>query len=134
MHRGDLQHALVRILPESVGIYHSRRLQSYTRLPSGEIRLVFQDGSQANCDVLIGADGLKSSVRKVFMQDEARLAQDQKTADAILASSEPTWTGSVAFRELVPLARLQKDEETRRLVIPRCPTQVSPSKLTLLHL
>ncbi len=53
------------------------------------------------------------------MHDEAEAARrrgDARGAENILASVEPTWTGSVAYRALVP--------PTTPLVVHQCPTQV----------
>lgn len=60
IHRADLQ----RILSEAVGAEHiqlSRRLRSIEEGPT--IKLLFEDGHQATCDYLFGADGIKSAVR-----------------------------------------------------------------------
>ncbi|KAF9043792.1 FAD/NAD(P)-binding domain-containing protein [Hymenopellis radicata] len=128
VHRAELQHALLKKLSGSSHTIHlSKRLQSYTREPSGKLQLTFSDGSLASCDILIGADGIKSVVRRQLMHDEAEVARrrgDARGAEDILASIEPTWTGSIAYRALVPPSRLiQKDADTRRLVVPQCPTQ-----------
>ncbi len=75
----------------------------------------------------MGADGIHSAVRAQLMQDEAQIALHSGRPDAaeeILTSIEPFWTGSIAYRELAPLARLQKDADTRKLRIPLHPTQV----------
>ncbi|KAK0199926.1 hypothetical protein DFS33DRAFT_1399586 [Desarmillaria ectypa] len=125
-HRGQLQQSFLQYLPPSCPIHYSKRLQSYSQQPSGEIQLMFHDGAHATCDVLVGADGIHSTVRAQLMQDEAQIALRSgrpDTAEEILASIEPIWTGSIAYRELAPLARLQKDTDTRELRIPLHPTQ-----------
>jgi len=49
------------------------------------IELTFANGNTAHCDVLIGADGIKSAVR-----------------DALFPTESPQFTGYVAWRGLVP--------------------------------
>ncbi|MBL7706175.1 MAG: FAD-dependent monooxygenase [Taibaiella sp.] len=60
IHRADLQ----RILAAAVGDEHillSRRLKSIEK--GSKIKLLFEDDHQATCDLLFGADGIKSVVR-----------------------------------------------------------------------
>lgn len=60
IHRADLQ----RILSEALGAEHillSKRLKSIVEGPV--IKLLFEDGHEATCDYLFGADGIKSIVR-----------------------------------------------------------------------
>ncbi|KAL1664867.1 hypothetical protein GGF50DRAFT_53865 [Schizophyllum commune] len=92
-HRADFQGMILRHLPPSVRVHLSHRLVGFTESPRGftesprvspsssspfaspspsssttadstEIRLEFEDGATATCDVLIGADGLRSRVRR----------------------------------------------------------------------
>ncbi len=66
LRRADLYSAL-HDLTESRGIavHHGKRLTGAERSPSGETA-VFADGSAASGDVLIGADGLRSAVRRLI--------------------------------------------------------------------
>jgi salicylate hydroxylase len=71
--------------------------------------LHFQDGSTATCDILIGADGLKSAVRKTIFQDAATLAESQhRNADAIELRdlSQLRFSGVFSYRTLIPAAKL----------------------------
>lgn len=96
IHRSNLLKALQSALPSFNSplctIHTSHRLVSYTRTPSaphsmplqeheqpdipasgpghesGPITLHFSDGTTATADVLIGADGIRSTVRKVMFQ------------------------------------------------------------------
>ncbi len=64
IHRADLQ----MILADAVGWEHislSKRLSAAEQHPDG-FRLHFEDGSDAGCGILIGADGIRSVVRQCF--------------------------------------------------------------------
>lgn len=121
-HRADFQGLLIQHLPQSLRIQYSKRLQSYDRLPSGQLELHFQDGSQTTCDVLVGADGIKSAVRSLLLHEQAEVAVaggHQEEANVLLDSIAPTWTGTVAYRFLVPPEKLK---EISTVEVPNCAT------------
>ena len=63
------RHALHQVLLEAVGEEHlqlNKRLQSGIREEDGSYTLQFTDGTTANHDYVIGADGLRSVVRQLF--------------------------------------------------------------------
>ena len=65
------------------------------------IHLHFRDGSTAVCDVLIGADGIKSAVRSCMLRELAEKAQAagrQQEAKEHLAGIQPLWSGASMFR------------------------------------
>ncbi|KAF8075333.1 hypothetical protein FPV67DRAFT_1728536 [Lyophyllum atratum] len=109
-HRADFQQVLLRRLPESCRIHCSKRLRSYTQRPSGPIELLFEDGSTTACDVLIGADGLKSAVRRTFLDEKVTRARSEgrhtEVAD-IHASIDPVWSGTSAYRALISAESLR---------------------------
>ncbi|RXW17572.1 hypothetical protein EST38_g8284 [Candolleomyces aberdarensis] len=108
-HRPDFQNALLQNMPRSTRIHCSKRLRSYIQRPTGPIELYFEDGTTATCDILIGADGLKSAVRRSMYTEKARIAQsEQKMREAMEceASIEPVWSGTNAYRALIPAERL----------------------------
>ena len=78
-----------------------KRLSDYTCLRSGGYQLNFADGTTAECDVLIGADGVRSVVRRRMFEDAAK-ARGQP---ALLKHIEPFFSGTVAYRVLVPRER-----------------------------
>ncbi|RDB27667.1 Salicylate hydroxylase [Hypsizygus marmoreus] len=104
-HRADFQQVLLRRLPETCQAHCSKRLRSYIQRPSEPIELLFEDGSTTTCDVLIGADGLKSAVRRSFMDEKAERAQSQ--AADLNALIDPVWSGTNAYRALIPAERLK---------------------------
>jgi len=87
MHRADLMSALEQAVPKGV-VRFAKRAQSATQ--SGDkVVLRFTDGSEEMLDALIGADGIHSVVRT-----------------SILGPENPRFTGVVAYRAVVPTARL----------------------------
>lgn len=85
-HRASLQRALVEALPGSVELGLGKKLQgvevkSDDEQADGGVRVSFADGSVVEADLLVGADGIHSKIRK-------QLAPDH----------ELKWTGMVAFR------------------------------------
>jgi len=61
--RPDLQELLVKTLPEGT-IENGKKVSGYTILPnSGGVRVRCEDGTEVECDVFIGADGIWSATR-----------------------------------------------------------------------
>jgi salicylate hydroxylase len=90
LHRADLHDALIdgvrRIKPDAIHL--GARCVGFEQDAAG-VRLALADGRQAQGDVLVGADGLHSAVRRqLFGEDQAR------------------FTGGVAWRGVVPVSRL----------------------------
>ncbi|TDL26047.1 salicylate hydroxylase, partial [Rickenella mellea] len=121
MHRADFQQVLAkRINAECT--HFSRRLVNYTyrlSLRGKEIVLHFSDGSQATCDILVGADGIKSATRSVMLscpgEDKCNAAtagrQNSPHTDSQseIPKGNVVWSGSVAYRHLI-----SPDELSRR--------------------
>jgi salicylate hydroxylase len=92
LHRADLHELLAataRKLKSDV-IRLSRRATGFTETASG-ITLHFADGSTEQGDILVGADGLKSTI-----------------ARQIVGEVPATYTGDAAWRITVPVERLPK--------------------------
>jgi len=83
MHRGDLMTALENRLPSGV-VEMGRRVSG-----AADGRIEFTDGSAVSADVIVGADGIHSAVRT-----------------SLLGREQPTFTGVVAFRAVVPTERV----------------------------
>ncbi|KAF8193048.1 salicylate hydroxylase [Pholiota molesta] len=88
-HRADLQQTLVSSLHGRLHLAH--RFASYAEA-GDKIRIQFENGATATCDLLIGMDGIRSTVRKSVLAH-------QGIPDA--PSVEPVWSGTVAYRGLV---------------------------------
>ncbi|KAL2061529.1 hypothetical protein VTL71DRAFT_6906 [Oculimacula yallundae] len=84
-HRGHLQQALLKHVPRDT-IHLKKKLVSAT-VQDGDcgVKMEFGDGSTAMADLLIGADGIGSGVRKSFAPD-----------------FELEWSGHTAFRGIFP--------------------------------
>jgi len=67
LHRAELQKALVHALPQD-SIHLNHLFQNYEQL-SDRIVARFSDGSQFECDALIGADGIHSRAREQLLKD-----------------------------------------------------------------
>ncbi|MHA6628167.1 FAD-dependent oxidoreductase [Pseudonocardia sichuanensis] len=48
-------------------VHFDRTFTHYEELPSGRVRAVFADGSDAVGDLIVGADGVRSAVRRQFL-------------------------------------------------------------------
>ncbi|WP_336721273.1 FAD-dependent monooxygenase [Acinetobacter soli] len=88
IHRADIIHALAELFPIE-HIQFSKRLCHLEQHASG-IALSFEDGTQQQFDVVIGADGIHSRVRSALFGEES-----------------PRFTGIVSFRSVVPTERVQ---------------------------
>ncbi len=87
IHRGDCLKALEAALPAGV-IRLSKRAVALEQ-STGRVNVAFTDGSSAQVDALIGADGIHSVVCRELFGPES-----------------PEFTGLVSYRAIVPRARL----------------------------
>ncbi|MEK7946749.1 FAD-dependent monooxygenase [Pigmentiphaga sp. YJ18] len=88
MHRADLLAALEQAVPAAT-IHLGKRTVGIDEGADG-ITVRFEDGTSQRVDVLVGADGIHSTVRKHLLGDEY-----------------PDFTGVVAYRAVVPASRLE---------------------------
>ncbi|TAL77135.1 MAG: salicylate hydroxylase [Burkholderiaceae bacterium] len=87
MHRADLMTALEAAVPSEYVRLGKRTIQ--VRDDGDGVTVQFEDGSHEKVDVLIGADGIHSTVRT-----------------AMLGKEQPQFTGVVAYRAVVPVEKL----------------------------
>ncbi|CDO69443.1 hypothetical protein BN946_scf184817.g3 [Trametes cinnabarina] len=119
MHRADMVAVLVKNLPASCSIHTSKRLTHYTetaRAVGGrEDRTVytlhFADGTTAETDVLIGADGIKSKTRTALYDlahaRECEKGVSKEECERCMRAT-PKWTGTVGYRYLIPAERMRE--------------------------
>ncbi|KAH8916857.1 FAD/NAD(P)-binding domain-containing protein [Atractiella rhizophila] len=98
IHRAEFLDLLVSRLHPSVAVF-SKRLVSLHSPSQGQAatRLSFLDGTSAEADLVIGADGIKSVVRKWMYQG----VEGGRYVD-------PQFTGTSAYRGMVPMEKAVK--------------------------
>jgi salicylate hydroxylase len=72
IHRADLHRCLASLLPD--GAVETGRACVRVEERADDVRLHFEDGSVETADLVIGADGVHSVVRRSVVRDEARFA------------------------------------------------------------
>ena len=82
---------------------------TYKDTPPGPITLFFEDDATAQCDLLVGADGVRSTVRAVLFEDLAEAAQEEAIAEKCRAYVDAKWAGLVGYRALVPTDALKAE-------------------------
>lgn len=92
--------------------FTNKRLISYTQSKSRQprVQLYFQDGSTEMCDVLIGADGVKSTARNCLVEELAQIARSEgrhHDAQKVLASAQAKWSGTIAYRSIISAEKLR---------------------------
>ncbi|KAH9916544.1 uncharacterized protein B0H18DRAFT_1038242 [Fomitopsis serialis] len=110
-YRSHLLGCLRKHVPDSCHIHFDKRLESYTKLPTGDIRLIFTNGTQATHDLVVGCDGVRSTVRALLYRslgEEAERAGEQSKASEYSSKADPVWSGNVAYRGLAPRAVLEE--------------------------
>jgi salicylate hydroxylase len=88
-HRADLHDVLRRALPPDC-IVLNRKCTGVRQLPDRAV-LAFADGSEADSDVVVAADGIHSAVRA-----------------ALFGPDQPRFTGHICWRGLVPTSALPR--------------------------
>lgn len=88
-HRGDLHEALTALVPSEV-VQRNKHVVGLEGDASSPV-LRFEDGSRAEADVLIAADGVHSVVRA-----------------SLFGASEPRFTGRVAYRAVIPREKVNE--------------------------
>ncbi|EJD50169.1 FAD/NAD(P)-binding domain-containing protein [Auricularia subglabra TFB-10046 SS5] len=104
-HRADLRAAFARNIGRfaSVRVHFNKRLTSLrVGVPAppsvtGTYELRFAGGTKAACDVLVGADGVRSPVRRAMLHLESESGAD------VREYAPPVWSGECVYRALVPM-------------------------------
>ncbi|KAJ5890502.1 FAD-binding monooxygenase [Penicillium subrubescens] len=86
--RTRLQSALLSQVPEGI-LQYDKKLTYLETLPGGGVRLLFHDQTEAVADLVVGADGIQSIVRRT-----------------LLPGHHLSFTGTIAWRVIVPKANL----------------------------
>lgn len=88
MHRGDMLQLLVDAVEPNT-VRFGKRAVGIDNAPGGGVRVTFDDGTVAEADLVIGADGVNSTIREILQGAEP-----------------PVFTGTVAYRSIFPVSRL----------------------------
>ncbi|KAL6308500.1 hypothetical protein BKA93DRAFT_725368 [Sparassis latifolia] len=121
LHRADLLDVLRYSLPTSYTIHTAKRLVCYaeTQDSTGKpiLTLYFTDGTTAETDVLVGADGLKSATRGCMYtlahERDCTPCTDVLTCPRC-AVVTPQWSGMIIWRCLIPEERLRSVNPAHR--------------------
>ncbi|KAI0643646.1 FAD/NAD-P-binding domain-containing protein [Trametes meyenii] len=105
-HRGDLQKVFIDGILKPERVHLHKRVESYTQPTesSEQITVHFQDGTAAKCDLLVGADGIKSRVRGIMckhLADSAEAVGRGDDATFLRSCADAIFSGTVAYRGLV---------------------------------
>ena len=74
---------------------------------TSSIRLKFVDGTTATTDILIGADGIRSVVRKTMFEAASKDSSNDRTD--LKQYINATFTGMTVYRSLVSAEALRKE-------------------------
>jgi 2-polyprenyl-6-methoxyphenol hydroxylase-like FAD-dependent oxidoreductase len=96
MHRADLHEALTSIIPPEI-IHLNKKLVRLEQ-NGGPVTLFFADGTTAQADAVIGADGVHSVVR-----------------DIVIGPDKPIHRGRIAYRAVFSSSRLPKEISRSRV-------------------
>ncbi|KAG2076333.1 FAD/NAD(P)-binding domain-containing protein [Suillus decipiens] len=103
LQRQHLVDIFKQYLPSSCSLHFNKRLTRYDKQLSGSLILHFADDTTSTTDVLIGADGVHSSVRKTLFES---LDRDIVDPSMIRHYTDPSWTGTLVYRTVVPAEKL----------------------------
>ncbi|MFC6669844.1 FAD-dependent monooxygenase [Marinobacterium aestuariivivens] len=87
IHRADLLQSLLSSIPED-SVRFGKQVECFEQ-GEGAVRVQFTDGTEFECDALIGADGIHSAIRT-----------------ALFGQDSPEFTGIVSYRSVVPSDKL----------------------------
>ncbi|KAF9230357.1 hypothetical protein BU15DRAFT_83737 [Melanogaster broomeanus] len=70
--------------------------------------VIFSDGTTATADVLLGADGIRSAVRKTMFEAASEESDNTNDNADLKQYIDATWTGMVIYRSIFPAENLRK--------------------------
>jgi 6-hydroxynicotinate 3-monooxygenase len=85
MHRADLHEALLSVLPEEI-IHLNRKLVGLEE-SAGQVTLAFADGSRAQADAVVGADGVHSVAREIILGLDTPIHKGRIAYRAVFSSA-----------------------------------------------
>ena len=105
LHRAGFQQMILDALAPEIHVHLAHRLLAVDTPTDTEVVLKFTDGTTETCDLLVGADGLRSNVRPALLERlvQAGVLSEAEREDKI----DPVWTGTYVYRGLIPSEELQ---------------------------
>ncbi|KAL1755786.1 hypothetical protein FB107DRAFT_290595 [Schizophyllum commune] len=105
LHRAGFQQMILDALSPEIHVHLAHRLLAVDTPTDTEVVLKFTDGTTETCDLLVGADGLRSNVRPALLERlvQAGVLTEAEREDKI----DPVWTGTYVYRGLIPSEELQ---------------------------
>ena len=94
VHRARFLDELASLIPKDIAQF-GKRLLSFKSEESGMLTLNFEDGTMAEADALVGADGVRSRVRQLLLGKDNVL-------DGL------SFTGKYAYRGLIPMDKARE--------------------------
>ncbi|KAI1810010.1 putative monooxygenase [Poronia punctata] len=86
--RSDFHRLILDLLPEGCLMYGKKLLSVQDDPSADKVMMKFEDGSAEACDIVIGCDGIKSTVRSVMFGPDA---------------PQPSYTHKYGYRGLLPM-------------------------------
>jgi salicylate hydroxylase len=93
VHRADFLDALAKQLPDGIACFDKRAVR--VEEIGERVRVLFSDGTDYQCDLLIAADGIKSSIRDYVLQGLGQPAV------------APRFSGTCAYRGMIDSEKLR---------------------------
>ncbi|KAL8929287.1 MAG: hypothetical protein Q9208_001370 [Pyrenodesmia sp. 3 TL-2023] len=90
VHRARFLNEIAKLVPPTC-VSFGKRLSTINTGQHGIFHLLFEDGSLAEADTIIGCDGIRSRVRQLLLEKQSPI-------------EDCTFAGKYAFRGLVPMA------------------------------
>lgn len=96
-------------LSGSCTVHNSKKLSRFDVSENGPITLHFQDGTSAQTDTLIGADGVNSATRASFFQHLADGTDDAALQKEYASCIPPRFSGQLAYRCMASVEKIKAE-------------------------
>jgi salicylate hydroxylase len=108
IHRATFLGALVHLLPAHCVHFRKRCTQATYLQTSDEYLIKFSDGTTHTADVVVGADGIRSTLRKVMLRYNSGYSTGNMDEDcSALKDEHLSFSGDIAYRSLIPTQELR---------------------------